>query len=532
MGKDRMNTRPRQLSLYALPLVAGLLSFVYYYELRGTIVDEAFIALQYAHNLNQSLEWGLIAGRTANTATSPLNVILTAGVGRFVEDMRTAAVVLAALEATVLCGFMLGISRRIFGRRLYGIGAFLGLAANPLIVSTLGLESLLYVTLIVVALDAFLGGRRVRLAIVLGFLTLTRPDGVLLMSIFLVGGRAPLPVAHPDSPGSGGRLGRFGQSRLVFLTIYLAALIPWHLFSWLYLGSFIPDTFFLKLGSPWGGLDFVRGLPIYWSHYRVETFFSFWLLPVGSLLVAGRNEKANRLAKILLAFGALYFFAYSLLRVAPYHWYFSPLAAVTVLIGWLGAASFLVEFECRTVSNGAFSAWPGGSHGFERLSPVRVGSIGFACAAVAGVVAYLANGGALPPSEAPIHTNWATQEQYRSIGLWLGSHLEPTERISLSGEVGTISYYSQRQVYDVFGCRDAAAAAFHRFDSSGPVISTLLAINFRWLDPGPPCAPYAYQLIAFPDPQGRIADSSRVVMQWDISSRWVTQGRVFLVRLR
>ena len=492
-------------------LLLAPLAILYLWQFRGMIVDDAFITLQYAFNLGHSLHWGFLSDQISNTATSPLNVILTAIVGRLLPDMRSAAVVLASAESIILCGLLLAISHQLFGVRYFGIVSFVGLMANPLLMSTLGLESLLYVLLLVAALYFFLLRQTRPLAITLGLLTLPRPDGILLSLILLLA----LPVARSDpmetrpgySPGLFSRL----SPRLSFMFTYLITILPWYLFSWLFLGSFIPDTFFLKVANPWGSWDFAMSFPIYWSRYPAETLFSFWLVPCALLLLVGKNAQANTLVKILASFGVLYFAAYSLLRVAPFHWYLAPLAAATVLAGTLGMASFLNRFGRHTL--------------------VRLGSYAFSLAAGLGILVSFWSSGSVALAEAPFQANWASQDQYRQIGLWLKDHVDAAQKIKMNGEVGTIAYFSERQLYDSFGCRSDAAVSFHRFDQGGSFVAMVLGVNFQWLKPSAPCGPYAYELDCSLNPKVPLADPASIVMQWDVSSRWLKSARYYLRRL-
>src|SRR3712207_7528162 len=61
----------------------------------------SFITLQYARTLRDYGVWGFFPWEVANTATSPLNVILTAGSSLVVPDMVQAALLLRSEERRV-----------------------------------------------------------------------------------------------------------------------------------------------------------------------------------------------------------------------------------------------------------------------------------------------------------------------------------------------------------------------------------------------------------------------------------------------
>ncbi|MDP9356265.1 MAG: hypothetical protein M3R02_13470, partial [Chloroflexota bacterium] len=65
----------------ALMLCGGsaLLAVGLFWLVRGALIDDAYITLSYARNLATDLHWGLIPTERANSATSPLNVLLLGG---------------------------------------------------------------------------------------------------------------------------------------------------------------------------------------------------------------------------------------------------------------------------------------------------------------------------------------------------------------------------------------------------------------------------------------------------------------------
>ncbi|MBU1660042.1 MAG: hypothetical protein KKD28_01045, partial [Chloroflexi bacterium] len=261
------------------------------------MIDDAFITFQYARNLRDYHTWGFFPGYTTNTATSPLNVILTAFAGVFVSDLVEAAIWLAVVEALAMFGLLMLISRKVFGGYYFGAISFIAVMANPLLMSSLGLETLLYTVFMVASIYFFLAQRWYILAVVLALLTLTRPDGVLLFVLMLwfVG----------DEMGSSLKL------KLKFLALYVICLLPWYLFSWIHLGSFLPDTFFLKFNQNWGGIDYLKGIFLYIYKFPFFMLISFILAPLGFLYIIREKGNSHRLARVLWIFGMLHFIGYA-----------------------------------------------------------------------------------------------------------------------------------------------------------------------------------------------------------------------------
>lgn len=65
----------RTAGIVVASAAAGLLAFLL---TRTSLTDDAYITLTYARNLAVHGEWGIIPDAAANSATSPLNVLLLA----------------------------------------------------------------------------------------------------------------------------------------------------------------------------------------------------------------------------------------------------------------------------------------------------------------------------------------------------------------------------------------------------------------------------------------------------------------------
>lgn len=496
----------------AATLAVGLFIFAYFSIFEHTLIDDAFITFQYASNLRYYGHWGFLIDQPSNTVTSPLNVILLALSNLLITDTPRAAILLATLESLILLGLLLLISKKTFGGYYFGIVCFIALLVNPLLLSTLGLEPLLYTVLAVAGICLLLFRKWYTLAIVLGFLTLTRADGFLLFGVMLFfipfeepGGLQQSACPTPIQSNAHNSL----KTRLLFSLVFLLVISPWYLFSWIYFGSALPETFFLKAATAWGEATFANGLQLYYSRYPVETFFSFGLILAIPLGLVGMNPRAAKILTVSLAFGLIYYAAYSLLHVAPFHWYFAPLAMISVIAGALAISSLYYSRRVRPELQRLFY-----------LIPVL---------AAVGLISFLMSSNTLPPSQAPIHSNWATMDQYKEIGLWMRNNIEPSSKVRLDGETGALAFYSQRLVYNYFGCRQDTQFRLHKFDGTGGTISRLLKLNFLFLRPGTPCGPYDYTFVFNLDPTNQTPVSG-AVMQWSISSNWIHTGRVYLVR--
>ena len=189
------------------------------------------------------------------------------------------------------------------GLPLWGWLAFVALLANPLLMSTLGLESVLFTTLSIATVYFLLTKQFGALAVTCALLTLTRPEGVLLLLVVL--------CFLPDT-----------RARLRALFLYALFLAPWYLFSWVRLGSLLPDTFIYKTRQSWDTVSFWGGMMLYAQRFPFETFLTFAFLPFAALAWLKPVRRHRSLVLVLVGATGLHYLGYALLGVPPYHWYY------------------------------------------------------------------------------------------------------------------------------------------------------------------------------------------------------------------
>lgn len=409
---------------------------------RHAYLDDSYITFGYARTLIQHHIWGMTAYHAANTATSPPNVILIALFGLLCGSVLTGAVLYTAALLGAMLALLLSLSTRLTGDRMWGGLAFLALALNPLLMSTIGLESLLYVTVLLACLRLVVAQRFGRLAAALALLTLIRPDGVLLFALLLA------------SPLMRGR-------RIRCAAIYFLVLAPWYLFSWTHLGGMLPDTFVIKTGQPpWSGFTYWDGLLLYAHLYPWAIVGSVALLPP-AVLALRVPSPARALLRLAAVYGLAHYVGYSLMRVPPYHWYYTSEIAVICLAGSFGLV-LLVRRWTRQTALGA---------------------------AIAALLLMTLSGALLIPevqtrftlTSAPVTSNWASPSQYRAVGLWLRRHIPANAEVDARMEIGTVAYYSERNLENEFSdsrLTNAVIANSPYLHSRLPVVRYLYMLNF------------------------------------------------------
>lgn len=441
-----------------LPIAAAaVIATVVFLLASRTLIDDAYITLAYARNLAFHLHWGLIRSLTANTATSPLNVLL---LGVLTVVTRQPVVALGILYVLSTVALEYGLRRAARG---VGLPGWIGLltvvvtAVNPLLISSIGLEIALGGGLVALLLAASVARRPVWFGVIGGLLVLTRPDLlVIVLVVFLA------------RPG-------FWRGWWRSLLALLAVTLPWYLWSWIVLGSALPDTLLLKVNQgAWGGHRFATGPVVYHEAYPTVTILSFLPAAVGAFLavcwlllrLVRRTERMRRLDQFfaLPLAGGLHYLAYSFLAVPPYHWYYgtSIICCTVFLTAVIGALARPANVSLLTRA----PAFAGGA---------------LAAALVAVSVVNYSSGG-LPRTAAQITSNWATPAQYAEIGTAVG-HLAGNQVVSAAGEIGAIAYYCDCTVVDPFSDRgDFVAQLPTWLAEMKPVTRKVMEWNFHFLN--------------------------------------------------
>jgi hypothetical protein len=469
-------------------LVFIVLLYFYLRVFRNALIDDAFITLDYVRNIIRSGTWGFFPGHVANTATSPLNVILLT-----ITSLITGSIVDSPIWLALCCFAIMAIalervSLRLFGLKIFGRLATLAFVLNPLIISTIGLESILFSALLVLSVYCLVARKWFWLAFVLGMLSLTRAEGLLFAVIFV--------FAIPTF-----------KTRVQFIGILLLSIAPWYLFSWIHLGSLIPDSLIIRMTQTfWQGGTFWNGPVVYLRRYPAETLLSFAYLPLFATLLLPQVRNSPIL-RLLLVLGLVHYIAYSALAVPPFHWYYVPESAIVILFGALTMGT--IYMLCRPVP-------------WQRIVAQAVMAVAVVLP-VLGMYQLLARDD-FKPTEMPIHTNLASQEQYRQVGLWLKDNVRG-HTVQLEGEIGTLAYYCDCHLLDAFSDRRWLTDGVHTVAAGRSPSAALYRLNFLFLRDDPGFPPYAYLLTVRGDPE---ATTYPHVKEWETSTRWSPHSWIVL----
>ena len=444
-----------QTALVLVGLAALVLPIAW--SLRGLVTDDPYITYRYARNL--ALGRGLVynTGERVLSTTAPFYAVLLATGASLGADIPTLSNVLGALAfwAAASSLFLLGLRH---GCPWGSLVAAILCASAPLLWLTLGFEIGLYVALVCWAFWAFDAKRWMLCSLLLALATIIRSDAVVAAGVV---GLAWLIEQRPRTRSN-------DFSRYYWLK-RLKSLLQIHRGHWRYLllyaaivggfaawlavqfGSPIPVTLATKAIQARFGLTgfypdttFLQGAAILWRAWSGQTW-AYWLaLPLALFGVSALRHA--RWAWGLTAWSMLVMVAYVVLRVAPYPWYYAPLApslALLIELGVEGIGRWLARFR-KSVAVLAVVALTLPLVGAQLLSLNRVAR---------------AHQSPPPPPEevAAKVLPEAKTAIYRRVGEWLAADTPPEATVGVL-EVGVIGYYSDRRMVDFLGLLQPAVA--------------------------------------------------------------------------
>ncbi|MET0235978.1 MAG: hypothetical protein ABW224_15140 [Kibdelosporangium sp.] len=480
--------RPAPLSrVTVLSLIAGtgVTAALVFLLVKSSLTDDAYITLAYAKNVATDLHWGLIPQEVANSATSPLNVILlalAAAVTGILGDVHPVAG-LGLVTVGLSMAMAWGLTRIVRAMSLPVGTVVLSLALvllNPLVLSAIGLEVILIPAVLVLMVAMAAEGRVFWFGVLAGLAVMTRLDlivFVLAIAFFTAAVRRRLLRAVAGAVVTAG---------------------PWYVFSWVALGSAIPDTLVIKtlqqgLFAPW---SFISGPVMYFLGNKLIITLAFGAAVLGVIAVVGwaalrtatRWDEDSAVRRIMpaaaLGLGAIVYYAvYSFMRVGPYHWYYvTPIVSLSIFLA---------------IAVGAWRASAQAQPSLRKGAP----AVALALVALFGLGNLAADVKQGVPWEAPpLFGNWASAKDYARVAKEIGARVGD-KTVASPGEIGTFAYFCDCAIVDEFSDRGRVLGKVQfKIDESNPVTSLALRANYAWLDFTAQPRPVDYKILYAPGP--------------------------------
>ena len=424
----------------------------------GFPLDDSWIHLQFARNLAEGRGFAYNPGVSVPGSTAPLWTILLAGLFA-IAGAHLVWVKIAGVAAAVGSAWL---ARRLAiqwtGEPLLGLGAALVAALSaPMAWGALsGMEVTLAALLVTGALCAHASGRVTLTALLIGAAALARPESVLLVPLFWLGG--PLTL----------------KRSVVSLGLPATVLSPWIAFNLWTAGTPLPTTAAAKIEGGLVGLLVGTREPVtetlFVRPWRFEAEWAAWLVSVDVLLpililpglwmLWRRHGRAALLPASILLLHPL-----GMALLAPYRGPAFQEGRYSIQLLPLAICVAVTALSPSSLSP------QGRGQQFElsrRLSGEARAESDQGWLRRAIVVLFLA-ASVVPLWSGAGRYAWAVQNidaMQVHLGRWVSEHTPPGARLALN-DVGAIVYLGRREAVDVMGLVTPAIIPYRREGEKG-----------------------------------------------------------------
>ena len=454
---------------------AAALALIVFLVIRKTIIDDVYITLSYARNLVEHGHWGLTADLTSNSATSPLNVGVL-GLALLVFRNPVVSVGVVFVGSVAAFAWLVQRTARALDLPVWTTPAVVGVTVlNPLLASIVGMEiSTLGLVVIGGLLVCAVEGRPRAFGVVAGLAVLVRLDLVIIALALL--------IATPAL-----------RRRVVGVLVPAVCVsAPWYVFSWIVLGSAIPDTLAIKQAQVWPA-TYATGPRFFVDRDPVAIVLGLGIALLGlavvvAALVARRRfpDRGRALAPVLgLGIGGVaYVVAYVILAPPPYVWYYEPPILALGTSGVLLIAAW-VRGD-RRVDATATPPRGGTGRGRTALAALLVALL----VADVALLTWNANRGWDRP---PVAGNVASPGDYERIGKAVKARIGDAP-VAIRSEIGALAYSCNCRILDGFSDRAITVPLIQNtIAEHDPISRAALKVNYAFLDRHPlPVVPAYY----------------------------------------
>jgi hypothetical protein len=426
-------------------LSAGFAALV---RVLAEVTDDAFISFRYARHLVDGVGLVFNSGERVEGYTNFLWTLLMAAGYALGADQPLLSQWLGCVLAAVLVVSLVAYSRRSFGGSKASPVDFLAaafVATHPLFIHNVGngLETTLFTLLTALAFFSWTRGSSTRevgrfgrpwvTGCLLGASYLTRPDAALWAALF-VGVDLLFWLARPQ------RVGRTLTSPrirvpLIYSAIFAAIAGAHTAFRLAYYGEFVPNTFYIKVGSNWS--------------WAVVTYSLFG--PAMTGLTLGMVAAAPLVLRNRFAVGAALIVSADVLFILR-----NGGAGGRYAMALLPLVALLLQELVR---------W-----GLQRVGALP-GRRAAATAAIGASVVALA-GATIVHQWEPVRESSRFSRQHlradRALAACLMQASRPGDAIAVIA-AGALPYYADRPVIDMLGLSDRTIAREGNFDPASPL---------------------------------------------------------------
>lgn len=432
-------------------------------------IDDAYITYRYAYNLATGVGFVYNAGEAVLGTTTPLYTMVVAVLGLLTGNSRALYPQLSVIVNTIADAggvtLLYLIGRKLFSNahiyRVPGIvlGALWAVAPRSVTFAIGGMETSVYITLMLGAFCAWLYDRTILSATVTGFAVLTRPDALIWAGPLALGMIATAWVSNRDKS----LLQRLPLAEGGAFTVVVA---PWIVFSWATFGSPLTNSVSAKavayILEPLQALTALLG--VYITPFSENVVFGegtplmiasvvyLLLYVVGGVFLVRRDWRSLP----LVLFPWLYLITFSAANPLIFRWYGSPPIPLLMLMAVAG-----VWAVSRDV-------------GGTRRAGLAVGVIGIVWFGFSLYAWELAPDHG-PTRPAP-RMAWHQLELLYEEAALLVANESDADAVVAAGDIGAVGWFADRALLDTLGLVSPQSIAFYPVDESDVVDTTAYAI--------------------------------------------------------
>ncbi len=381
-------------------------------QLEGLMADDGFIYWRVARNFVENGVFGVNQNSVENSGvTSPLYTLLLSFGWWLSKDLWLTTIVIFSAASALSAWALMSLGASLQSKFI-GVFSSFFLVLSPWILSTRGLESVLVLTVLSLALLLYQIEQPKSLGVVMGIGILVRFDVLLLLLLILF-----LYVV---------------RKKISSVFNFLKTLVPSLVFSfgliYLLTGQLFPNTMGAKMTQGrsgfWGnGFQFAKNLWLLPDVFSFETwFYALALLALVGISFGLLTERLRDLTSLTLLFGVSHYVIYAfLLRTPNYHWYYAPEVWTLSVLAAIGVHGLFADAQRLTDS-------------FKYSAAVTLS----ATALLFGFI------------QIPKGYSYTA---YNEAGDWLRKNTEASSTVA-AAEIGVIGWSSRREMVDFLGLLD------------------------------------------------------------------------------
>jgi len=414
---------PFQISLVAASLFLYL-GYSLHYGGLGFPLDDSWIHQTFARNLALYGQWAYNPGEVSAGSTSPLWTILLSPGYLLPLDPRVWTYLLGAIFLSLTGWIARRLYLALFPRQeglSYLLGLFLPLEWHLVWAAFSGMETILFIFLSLLLLERHLReSNPFILGLVGGLLILTRPEGIILLSLVALD-RVRRQLKSPA----------LWAKNLAWLLFGVALLFaPYLAFHLLVAGHPLPNTFYAKRA------EYLDSFAPFWLRLvqlpRATLVGAQILLLPGFIWTLYQGVKERKETLLLLVWWAAFFAIYTLYLPLPYQHgrYLMPTIPMLITLGLGGTVNILLH------------------------RPWRVAKAVLAISTPLVLVLFLFLGARAYATDVMF-----IERELVDVARWLREETPP-QAIVATHDIGAVGYFSQRTLVDIAGLANPEVIPF------------------------------------------------------------------------